>query len=538
MPLQIKPKELLSRVIRANLADGKSGSDTIRATNSSPKKRKLNLAARFGKKEEGGLLKFVWNTGATLAGWIGGAVKFISFSATTIFSWLVSGTEQLKAFNWNASDKELTQSIASKNVQIAALWGGVLGQGAGWLAAIAVGYGISFLVPVVGGALLAKTIAVNVAAEGLDEFLATFKNAIAQTIRIWASGTATTLYINYRKFVKSLPDDVLERIYGRDTKNFIKKKWGSEGQPVISFNQRMDEVVESNKDPASQAFVEEFLEEAWDSFVEGGFIIAQTIDEAFEQAKLANKDPLGPARTVEITPDKQNENEKIVFQDLPQNLAVTAIQQTINTHRLLYNRDMGQYVGLPMEEYLKAQPQTLRIVVQFFSVPSPPWVAKGDRKLTKVTLTIPDIKKSALDWERIKAACGGANGYLWGRFRAIASLSNGRSVHVYGGSEQEAETRLKALLELSNATILTLSLGEQQKEGVVRLRPQLYKETVRVYPAYFTILNREEFLDPTKGKASKRQSFRDKRGRIDLWTNEKPNDYEEIVRQILTKGSL
>lgn len=90
---------------------------------------------------------------------------------------------------------------------------------------------------------------------------------------------------------------------------------------------------------------------------------------------------------------------------------------------------------------------------------------------------------------------GGANGFMWGRYRATAQLDNGRQAVVYGGSETAAVTRLKALVKLSSAKIRTLGVTEEKKEGLRATDKILYKPTIRMYPAYFSILSSNKIIN-------------------------------------------
>lgn len=535
MPYSLSSTNLLSRRIRVNTAAGRSGANMLAVA---PAPAGLRLVRQIDKlgylgSKDSGLLSILWNTGKTLVGWASSVIGFVSWSVVGIYGFLLAGVEQLKAFNWNATDKQLLAAQRTQRVQLASIWGGVAGSSFGWLASVAVGAGIGLVCPVVGGAALAVSVATAVGREGIDEVAANFDNAMRQTARILLNNASTSLFINYRKLWKSAPLPLLEAIYGKETAKFIKEEWGNDGGPVLSFNKVMDEAVESISDPAAQAFAEEFLEEAWDSFVEGGFIIASELDSAFHQAKLANSAQLGESRTVVLEPDREAESEKLVFQNIPQKLLIPTLQQTINTHRMLYNRDVGQVIGQPTDDYLKANPQSLRITIKLFSVQFPPFVDRGFGRFVEAQITIPDVKRSALDWSKIKAAVGGRNGYMWGRFKATANLNNGRQLACYGGSKQEAEERVRACLTLSNAEILTINVTEEVKEGERQINESLYKESTRIYPAYFTILNREKILSKTQGKPSRRGNYRDKGSRILLWTDEKPEDFEQIVTELL-----
>jgi hypothetical protein len=213
---------------------------------------------------------------------------------------------------------------------------------------------------------------------------------------------------------------------------------------------------------------------------------------------------------------------------------------------LIDNRDVGDIVALTVPEAVKAQPHTIRLEVFFYSVKQPPYSRRtANQRLVRATCTIPDVKRSSLKWETIKTACGGVNGYTWGRFLATAWLDNNRQMQVYGGSAQEAEQRLKALQELSSTKILTLSVTEEKKEGKRASGELLYKESTRVYPAYFCVINIEkiqvenkaEFESLPKNVPTTKSLTGVKRRRttekIPLWVEKEPSTANKIIQEAL-----
>lgn len=208
------------------------------------------------------------------------------------------------------------------------------------------------------------------------------------------------------------------------------------------------------------------------------------------------------------------------------------ITEILAIHQILENRDLGEFVGHPLDEYVRAKPQSFRIAVQFYSVASPPWRAPEGQKLTRATYYVPSVSKTKIDWQTIKTACGGANGYMWGRFRATANLNDGRQMQIHGASEDEATDRLKALLALSEANLLTLTCAEEKKEGRRASDKLLYKESTRVYPAYFTIIHQEKIVTESN-VATLSGNYKRSKARIPLWTETKPHDANAIIAEAI-----
>lgn len=211
-------------------------------------------------------------------------------------------------------------------------------------------------------------------------------------------------------------------------------------------------------------------------------------------------------------------------------------------YQLIDNRDVGDIVALPVPEYVRANPLTTKLCITYFAKKEPPYYSKKKDKIIKVTYNIPDVKHKALKWEAIKNVAGGANGYQWGRFKATANLSNGRQMQIHGGNAEVAEKRLKELLTLSNAKIVTLSITEEKKEGKRATDQGLYKPSTQIYPAYFSILNSEKIIiesnreqimnaRTTMSGTYKRTQTR----RVPLWTKEKPANCDAIIAEALRR---
>lgn len=516
MTIGITVKSLLSRKIRVNSAAGKSGMalfETITTTISPP--RKIDGLTRLKKEGEGNLLQNLWNAATRFVGFIGGLLKTITFSATQIWGWVIGRVEQLKSFNWNASDAELATMVENQNLALAGVWGGVVGQGFGWLAGIGIGYGVAFLCPVIGGAALARTIAGKVGREAIEEILPALRNALLQTAGTLANAGLINVYVNYRRFLKNAPSAFLEGLYGKDTADFIKNIWGGKNAPDMSFNTQMDEAIESIPNKFLQNFLEEFFDEAWDSFTEAGFVVAQEIDSAYAQNKAAQKAILGVERSIEIIPDREAEDEKLRLINVPQSLAIAQVQQTLNTQRLLYNRDVGAVIGEPAGSMGRANFQPRQLVIVFFSRPQPPWRELTGKPCRRTSVQVPDLK-AGITWQEIKTA---ADSYTWGRFRATANMDNRRQLAVYGATAQEAETKLRKLALLSTSNILTLSISEEEQRPI-----KLKKEPTQMYPAYATLINRRNSIDGQGRTSIDNRTYDEKVIRFPLWVQTEPRN--------------
>lgn len=218
----------------------------------------------------------------------------------------------------------------------------------------------------------------------------------------------------------------------------------------------------------------------------------------------------------------------------------------LGIHQLIENRDIGDFVGLPLPQALQAQPHTVKLTIWFYSNKEPPFKGKPGEPFVRACYNIPDVDRRKLSWEAIKLAAGGANGYTWGRFRASANLSNGRQMQVYGGDEEQAKERMFALASLSKAKIQTLTVAEEKKYGRRATNRLMYKETTKIYPGYFSVINTEKLLveaereqfqaKSTKNKPTGQLSgdfIRKKTKKIPLWVTKEPSNCKSLIKEAL-----
>lgn len=519
MGITISASNLASRAIRQ------------RVTQSSNGVRVLETANRFlsrSEQSDGGFLSNLVKFGVRATGWIVRSVLGLgAFTFTSIWGWLVNAGQRLVNFDWNASDAELAQLVNARYTAVASSWGSFVGSGLGWLAGVGLGYGVSLICPVIGGAVLARYVAGRVVTEAIPEVTAALLSALQQTLGAMAQQASISLYVNSRKFIK------------RNSSRFspglkeVIDEWGSDNGPRVTIAESFEKRVE-RLPILSQVFVEEAVDEFFDSFIEAGYIVAGELDAAMAAAKA--EESKNPQRGLVLYPDRENDREKIVIAGNQKEL-IPQVQGVLANERALFNRDVGQLVGQAVDDYVRDKELTLRLRFQLFNRQSPPYGSTRNDDLTRVTITIPDVKRSALNWNRLRLALGGENGYLWGRFKARGRIDGKRYVTVYGGTPDEAEKRLRSVMELSNARIQTINTTEEKKDGDRITNPALQKQTTRVYPGYVTILNRERVIAVDQGRASVDGRWRDRSSRFNLWRTSPPLDFDEQVRELLRFSS-
>jgi len=515
MSILITSKDLLSRAIRYRVSKGESGKNLLNVVGTAtPNPRRINTQGLLKDTGESNLLRRILDTAGKLFGWISNAYRRIKIGAQAIYGWLVQASIAITTFDWNATDAAYRQQIFERNTQLAAIWGGISGQAFGYLVGLGVGAGIGLICPVIGGPLLAGTIATAVASEAVQDISGNLLNAITQTFYLGTANAALSGYINLRRWLKSPRNPIINSLFGEEKAAEIRKNWGREGGPMVSMAGELEEKVESIPNKFVQAFVEEFVDESFDSFIEAGYIIAYELDNAFEMSKAANKNTLGPERAVIIEPDRASEDEVLALYG-PQSSVIEGVQQAITTHRLIHNRDVGEILGEPQDSRGRASPLLRQLVLRFHSRPRPPFREPDGSRGTWVKCVVPD-PRFGLTWREIKAA---ADAFNWGPWRATATLDNRRQMAVYGASRNEAIHKLKELHRLSSTEILNLNVTEEEE------RPQrLKKRPTRVYPVKGALLGRRNSIDGRGRVMLDNKVFDEETIKFSLWQNDEPKN--------------
>jgi len=515
MSILVTSKDLLSRAIRYRVSKGETGKNLLNVVGTAtPNPRKINTQGLLKDTGESDILRRILDTAGKLFGWISNAYKRIKISAQGIYSWLVQASIAITTFDWNATDAAYRQQIFERNVQLASIWGGISGQAFGYLVGLGVGAGIGLICPVIGGPLLAGTIAAAVATEAVGDISGNLLSAITQTFYLGSANAALSGYINIRRWLKNPNNPIINSLFGEEKAADLRKNWGREGGPVVSMAGELDEKVESIPNRFFQAFVEEFVDESFDSFIEAGYVIAYELDNAFEMAKAANRNSQGPERAVIIEPDRATEDEVLTLYG-PQASVIEGVQQAITTHRLIHNRDVGEILGEPLHNSGRATPLLRQLTIRFHSRPRPPFREPDGSRGTWVTCRIPD-PRLGLTWREVKAA---ADAFNWGPWRATATLDNRRQMAVYGASRNEALHKLKELHRLSSTEILSLTVSEEEEKP-----EKLKKRPTRVYPVKGALLGRRQTLDGRGRILLDNRTVDEETIKFSLWQKDEPKN--------------
>lgn len=289
------------------------------------------------KDDNGGFLGWVWNGAQRLGGWLlENAGKFISFSLSSIWGWITSTLQFIWNFDWNMTDKSIDEQIRAKWDALGSQLGGLAGNFIGYLGCgVLPGAAIMAFNEPMGAYILA-----NVTEEMAEEFIGNLAGVVNVTFRSAAETLLMWSFKNVRKLIKS-NSLFFKGLFGDKAEAMIKA-WGEEGSQPWSFAKATEEAVEKIPNTFVRNFVEEFLEEAWDGCVEAGYVVANSIDSwvAMEKFKQQNMPILGETKYLEVTPNRNVPEEKIILAG-PQELVKVQVINTLTNYQLMSNKDIG-----------------------------------------------------------------------------------------------------------------------------------------------------------------------------------------------------
>ncbi|QHV00002.1 hypothetical protein BWK47_07595 [Synechocystis sp. CACIAM 05] len=517
--------------LNLSLSNLNSGKIRTLATRTLDGIRAIGGAKTQNENDDGNILVRIWNKvnklGAGVSGFLLNAIGGgLQWTFTSIMTQVQMGVRFLWNFNWNATDAELDAQYAAYMNLLAGTLGGTIGNAVGW-AVCGAGPG---LIMMKFNKLLALRVLQEVGEEALDELMANLRVLVQQAAQLAFRQTLITSYKNGRRLLKEILLDpngrgkVFREALGINTDRV--KEWGEKGTKPWSFAIALDNWIESIKNPLIQNFTEELIEEFFDSCSEAFYVVANTADQYMMEQKLGQASLLGDQEFVEITPNRDNEEEKIIIAG-PAELIKPTIVQTLAQHQLLEERDLGMWVGEPVREAMKSPPMSIQLRIIMSSK------QKSVFKAKRVQITIPNVDRGRLNWLDIKQRVGGANGYMWGRYKAKAQLSGGHSMFIWAATDADAVDRITMLATLSNEEILGITVTEEKREGS-RLRLEaLRKQPTRIYPWAMTIINQQKVLSEESGIAQLSGVYqRRQKSLIPLHTATRPDNYSELIADL------
>lgn len=491
---------------------------------------------------------FIENIGRRLMGWASGLLKGIgSWSLSAIWGALQTAKNFVWNFNLLATDEELEGQIKALQTGIASQLGSTVGYAFGYAAGMLTSAGVAVGIAAIGKsmgipllafdkALLTKALK-KTTEEGFEELVGMLTGLTRALINYGVRQAGTSLFINIRKYAKYVSNNpAIRPLLSDDVKKAIDE-WGETSGQFWSLAHAVEERVDSIDSDFWRSFFDSAIEEADEGFIEAGFIFAANLDSLIAEKADLREAVLGTQQVIEIVPDREAPNERIVVAGREQTVRAT-VMQTLATHQLVQNRDVGQIVGQPANEQMlqQAPTTTLTLRLMYYPVQSPPFSATAMQSQniqgpwTTCDLKIPYIDPVQLDWEKIKRAAG-LTGRLRGRYRCYGYLA-GRKIEVYGATENDAEQWLRDLASLSEAHEQLTGIGFSRRRRNPASSSSLSDqyESVRVWPAYAIILSQKLARDKQEGRPTLQGNFTQQSQRIELWPDTEPAYTREILQ--------
>ncbi|NEO87908.1 MAG: hypothetical protein F6J87_27170 [Spirulina sp. SIO3F2] len=501
-----------------------------------------------------GVVQWVRDIGARFKGWLSEKAKQqqSAWTQTQITGLMHSARAFVFNFNWNASDEELERLLESQLQALSSQFGGAIGCSLGWgygpLEGLVLNAGVGKLMELLHIPVLrfdwglARQALKATREEALDELAALWGGVFRSAVLFAGRWVMIKSFKQVRRGIK-----FLARHTGLDERlglSEVIQQWGEPGSEPWIINDRIDDWIASIPNPILRSFLDNAREEFVECQTEASYVYASSLDTLRQEQLDTREAVLGTQHTVEVTPDREAPDERIVLSGRDQVLR-GAITTTIATHQQIHNRDVGQIVGEPLHEAMlnKAPHSTLSLKLQ--------WCPRRERPFTKTQyeldggnsdhwttpeFDLPWIIPSGLDWDKIKFAMGGSDGFISGPMRCAAYIGwpeqglAGRQVVLYASTKTEGKRMLQRLANLSDGKVYGFKYGERERDP--DNRALTYKYNVRVYPKSATVTSQRREIDKAKGRGTLTGNWSPRREVLDMWVDKADVDVNEILQDL------
>lgn len=458
---------------------------------------------------------------------------FLQWSATSIWSLIVSSGQAIMQFNWNATDEDIEKAFEGFQERWYEQFGEVVGTMLGWT----VGGLVPGLILFRFNSAMALYVLDQVGEEAYEELSAELTALCTMTVQNYLAEQGMRLFMGIRALIKRAAYGESDTLAGDGVMAFFDnnpglreraKKWGEKGAKPWIISKNIEDWIEKIDDKLLKKWLEGLWDSFGDSFIEAGFVVAGGIDAWIGQQRMERRNLLGPERVVELIYNRKDRTEKVVFAGAEEVIKPQIVGHMANW-KLMKEKDLGLLVG--------GEP-----VANHITTPGKPWArivfSNSDTKKTKPTyIDLHNIKRSKWDdWEQIKLACGGKNGYQWGPYRVKALLPDNTEIFCYAGSEDEGVDLIERFLPFVEAgddlTAIQWHCGHEMKKGTRLKYESTYKRPRKQIPWEFTIVNPTRVLNEENGKANRSGIYSNREAFIALHTETKPDDFEETINEL------
>lgn len=437
-----------------------------------------------------------------------GLLAGLQWSFSGAFSWLVSTSTFLANFDWNASDKEIDKGLQSRYIAWASSLGASVGGTLGWFACGILPNAALFSFNPAMAAYVLNTFG----EEAQEELAAYLVLIVKQSLNVAVATAFAQTYKTARSILKASPQ--VRKLFSKID------QWGAKDGPTFTISKSIEDTIEKIPNPFLRGFIDSAYEEFFDACIDAGFTLTASMDSFVAAQKAANAN--SSKEIIELKPDR--ESDEILYLAGSQESLKTAIPQVLAQHQMIRDRDLGLVFETPISDYEYSKiKDTFTLHLCYHSRKAPPFGTANTAGTQRVSLTIPHLKRTSIDWTKIKRAAGVA-GYQYGKFAAKAYLTNGGSTKIWANSGQVATDVLQDLIALSEHEIKNIDIIEQTNKGERRLKDSQQKGNLFVYPQKACITYSVDRPD----KAREIRSIK-----FELWPDIEPPDFKEKVLSLL-----
>lgn len=407
-------------------------------------REKENLLKRLGD-----LFPWLGGINSKYGNFIGGVWKFLGaiwektigwmipdFSISNIWDFIVEGYFELKNFNWNQTDKELEEAVKQTEVAIQGARGALDGTAIVWGLGVAITAGVAIKWPVI-----AADMALEVADEGSSEIAARIGSLMQTIFRSQVNSAFIGALLTARRL----------ELFGQ------KSIYAFQNKKPWTIADEIDNRIDKIKDPGDRAYWRSWIDAVEDSIIDMGYVMAFSLDDHFQNQQYADLPPPDSERAIRLYLDQNPTDDQTqtlappanapyIYLEGDQDEVIAQAEDAMLTHAVLGEKDIGEFMGIPYDEWQRATPKRANLQIRYYDTDKPPFRKAG---ATQAVFNIPDPKP--LTWEKVKQA---AISYTSGPVLTTIRLDNGRQMQCWASTETEGLNTLKRLLELSNARMV------------------------------------------------------------------------------------
>lgn len=477
----------------------------------------------------GALGDFANSITGTVIGWLN------NINWTAIFGWFVGGIQFLFMFNWQTSDEELERAIAAAEVSWYGQLGETLGTAAGWFLC---GVIPSLLIGTVNEAMMLHVLQ-DVSEEAFDEITGELNSLLQLGARQQMNKAASHLFMGLRALIKRAANGDADTLLGGAIDLVFNafpnvreaaKTWGNKGNKPWTIAGAIQDSIESLPDGILKEFVEEFVDALGESCVEAGYVVAGGMDNFLMEQKIAKRQQLGQERVVEVLLNRNDPSSKIIVAGPEEFIKQSLITQK-NNYQMLKEKDLGLLVG--------GEP-----IANTITTPGLPYMkfifsSSKDKKTKPTYIDIYNIDRTKVDnWNTLKMACGGENGYWWGPYLVEVLLPDNNPIRCYARTEDEGIDLIEGLLQFSKAEQdyekNIWNSKHEIKKGSRKKYDKSYRSPRQAYPWEVVIVNQMAILNEENGVATRSGIYTSNEAKIPLWRETKPDNFEKTIQELFT----